>query len=151
MSDFLIPAKLPVKLYCNNQAAIAIAKNHVFHERTKHVEIDCHIVQSHVEIGFIENPYIASKEQLANLFTKPISSVQMGPTMNKIGFIQFLHKSTKVPLEGGCYKIQEPHHRTLSIAAQAPTRTLTVHSQTLACTPPTEDHTLQTDELIDEL
>lgn len=73
--DFNIKIPLPVNLYCDNQAAIAIAKNHVFHERTKHVEINCHIIRSHVESGFIQTPYISSQDQLPDPFTKPISAI----------------------------------------------------------------------------
>jgi len=45
---YLLQFIQPAILYCDNQSAIQIANNHVFHERTKHVKIDCHIVREKV-------------------------------------------------------------------------------------------------------
>lgn len=45
LQDFHITPALPFPLYCDNTAAIYITKNSVFHEKTKHIEIDCHIVR----------------------------------------------------------------------------------------------------------
>ncbi|KAL2230838.1 UNVERIFIED_CONTAM: putative mitochondrial protein [Sesamum indicum] len=41
--DFCVPVTLPVPFHCGNQATIQIVANPVFHERTKHLGIDCHV------------------------------------------------------------------------------------------------------------
>lgn len=46
LQDLKLPINTPLKLYYDNDAAVAIVRNPVFHERTKHIEIDCHIVRN---------------------------------------------------------------------------------------------------------
>lgn len=43
LADMRVPITTPTPLYCDNKSVIHIARNSVFHERTKHIDIDCHV------------------------------------------------------------------------------------------------------------
>ncbi|CAM8956776.1 unnamed protein product [Rhodiola kirilowii] len=89
--DMGVQAEVPIPLYCDNKVAIHIAHNSVFHERTKHVELDRHLVRSHVTSKFISPLHVSTSEQPADIFSKALSLEQLQHLCSKLGVTNFLH------------------------------------------------------------
>ncbi|CAL1375244.1 unnamed protein product [Linum trigynum] len=93
LAEMGVKIPLPVQVYCDNRSAIHIAENPVFHERTKHIEIDCHITRERLKSGLIKLEHVRTEDQLADLFTKGMTRYRLKFLLSKLGVLD-IHSPT---------------------------------------------------------
>lgn len=84
LKDIGIFSLTPIPLHCENQSALHIASNPVFHERTKHIEIAYHLFHEKLLSGIISIAYISTSFQPADFLTKALPSTQLVFLMPKL-------------------------------------------------------------------
>jgi hypothetical protein len=69
----------------DNKSAIELAKNPVHHERSKHIDVRFHFIREHVKNGDVEMTHVTSRDQVADIFTKPLPAELFNKFKNLFG------------------------------------------------------------------
>lgn len=84
LKDLHIPLYQCPTIWDDNQSAMAIAMNPIFHARTKHIEVDYHYVRELIQRKLLRLQYIHTTDQLADIFTKGLSTVRFQTMQSKL-------------------------------------------------------------------
>ena len=74
-------------IYCDNLSSIQLAKNPVFHARTKHIEVHYNFVRERVLSGEVELQFVLTDRQTADIFTKPLGLDNFGKSRVRSGCV----------------------------------------------------------------
>ena len=72
LKDMGYTRKYPTSIFCDNSSSIQLSKHNVFHRKNKHIDTRYHFIRELVNEKQISLLFCGSKEQLADMFTKPL-------------------------------------------------------------------------------
>eukprot|EP00253_Pinus_taeda_P014376 PITA_14376 len=76
------------RIMCNNQSCIKLSENRVFHDRSKHIDIQCHFIRDCVQRGVVQLSYTPTGEQMANILTKALRKSKFDYFREKMGMVK---------------------------------------------------------------
>jgi len=74
-------------LVCDNQKTLHIDSNPIFHERIKHVKVNCHFIREILESGDITSRSVNFSEQLTDIFIKSRREPKINYICSKLGWV----------------------------------------------------------------
>ncbi|KAM2946602.1 hypothetical protein COP2_029388 [Malus domestica] len=85
LEDFGEMQTVATPMHCDNTSAIAITKNPIFHQKTKHINRRYHFIKEALQQGVIELLHCPTKEQIADIFTKALAREQFSYLRELLG------------------------------------------------------------------
>jgi hypothetical protein len=83
-----------VELRVDSKSTLALAKNPIFHEWSKHIRVRYHFIRGCLEDGSFKVCYINTKDQLEDLLTRSLGRIKFLELCFKIRMVQLSHKTT---------------------------------------------------------
>jgi hypothetical protein len=78
----------PTTIHCDNQSCVKLSENPVFHDRSKHIEIKYHYIRDMVQRKTIHVHYLPTREQIADIFTKPLDKTKFEYFRERLGLVE---------------------------------------------------------------
>jgi hypothetical protein len=79
-----LKVKEPITMLEDNNSCIKITQNNEFHQRTKHIDLKYHFIREAIEKKIVHIKRLDSKENIADIFTKPLARIQFENLRRKL-------------------------------------------------------------------
>ena len=90
VADLGVVQSSATTILTDNQSALAVARNPIFHARTKHIEVHYHYVRERLSAGEINLAYVPMQDNLADLFTKALPREKFESFCKALGLLPFV-------------------------------------------------------------
>jgi len=91
LQDAQVQFSEPIPIFCDNTSAIKISKNPVMFSKTKHIPIKYNFVREQAAEKYIKLEYVGTKEQIVDIFTKPLPREAFEYLCQKLGILPISH------------------------------------------------------------
>ena len=82
-----IPHSIPIYLLVDNQSAMSLAENPIFHTQSKHISVQHHWICEKIDNGTIKLEYVPTADQVADIFTKALNADKFVKFRNALGLV----------------------------------------------------------------